>query len=307
MSDSNTLGMVVNIQDYSVHDGYGIRTLIFLKGCSMHCRWCQNPEALNPNYEIKYQSSLCIECFKCAEICPADAIVKDKSKRIDRGKCNLCMRCVESCPSKALSRVGTKMSVDDVMKSILSYRAFYDASAKGGVTISGGEPTFQPQFTLALLRKCTEFGIHTAMETCGYTKYEVLKSLKDYLDLLLYDIKHIDDELHKKFTGASNKLILENLEKISKELDIECVIRIPLICGFNDNVKDIEKISCYTSSLGIKRLDLLPFNDLPSEKYKSLGIDWEYKHAKRQSSELLEKLKNIVEGYGIEVTIGGLW
>lgn len=307
MSNSNSLGMIVNIQDYSVHDGYGIRTLVFLKGCPLDCPWCQNPEAMNLDYEIKYQDSLCIECFKCAEVCSLGAIVEDRSRRIDRLKCNLCMHCVELCPSKALSRVGVKMSVEDITKTILNYKPFYDASDKGGITLSGGDPAFQPQFTLELLKRCKELGVHTAMETCGYAKYEILKSLIADMDLLLYDIKHMDDELHKKNTGVSNKLIVENLERISRDLDIECVIRIPLICGFNDNEKNIEETSYFVSSVGIKRLDLLPFNELASGKYKSLGLDWEYKHVKSQSKVALERLKKIVEGYGLEVTIGGLW
>lgn len=305
--DFSKKGVIVNLQDYSVHDGYGIRTLVFLKGCPLRCPWCQNPEAISPDYEIKYQASFCIECFKCAEICPVNAIVEDKNKRIDKNNCNLCMLCVESCPSKALSRVGTKMSVNEIMRPILSYKPFYDNSEKGGVTLSGGEPTLQPKFTLELLKKCTEYGIHTAMETCGYTDYEILNSLIEYLDLLLYDIKHMDNELHKKFTGVSNKLIFENLERIVRENDIECVIRIPLICGFNDDEKNIEATSNFMGSLGIRRVDLLPFNELPSGKYKSLGHDWEYKYAKRQSEEVLEKFKKIVESYGLEVTIGGLW
>jgi pyruvate formate lyase activating enzyme len=262
---------------------------------------------MNPDYEIKYQSSLCIECFKCAEVCSLGAIVKDKSRRIDREGCNLCMRCVELCPSKALSRVGTEISVDEIIKPILSYKPFYDASDKGGITLSGGEPAFQPQFTLELLKRCKELGVHTAMETCGYAKYAILKSLIADVDLLLYDIKHMDDELHKQNTGVSNRLIRENLERISKELDIECVVRVPLISGFNDSERNIEETSRFVNSLGIKRLDLLPFNDLASGKYKSLGLDWEYKHAKSQSRVALERRKKIAERYGLEVTIGGLW
>ncbi len=306
MSD-NTFGMAVNIQDYSVHDGYGIRTLVFLKGCPLRCPWCQNPEAIYPEFEIKFQASLCIECFKCDEVCPENAIIKDKSKRIDKRKCSLCMLCVESCPSKALSRVGEKMSVDYIMKPILSYRPFYDASEKGGVTLSGGEPTFQPRFTLELLKKCTQSGIHTAMETCGYTKFNLLRLLIDHLDLLLYDVKHMNDELHRKFTGVSNRLILRNLKKIARELDIECVVRVPLICGFNDDEENIRETSSFASSLGIKQIDLLPFNELPSGKYKSLGLNWKYKRMKRQSDERLAELQEIVKGYGVEVTIGGLW
>ncbi len=189
------------------------------------------------------------------------------------------------------------MTVGEVMKPILSYKPFYETSERGGVTLSGGEPTFQPKFTLDLLKRCLEYGIHTAMETCGYASYEVLQSLMEYLNLLLYDLKHMDDELHKKHTGVSNQLILENLEKVSKENQIECVIRIPLIGGFNDDHENIEETCRFVSSLGIKKLDLLPFNELPSGKYKMLGQDWEYKYSKRQSDEVLRELisRSIIE------------
>jgi pyruvate formate lyase activating enzyme len=175
------------------------------------------------------------------------------------------------------------------------------------VTLSGGEPTFQPKFALALLKRCREYGIHTAMETCGYTNYDVLKGLVDHLDLLLYDIKHMDDYLHRKSTGVSNKLILANLERLMRENTVECVVRIPLISGFNDNEENVENSSTFLSSLGIKKVDLLPFNELPSGKYKLLGQEWEYKNMKRQPEQVLKKLKKIVEAHGLEVTIGGLW
>ena len=299
-------GIIVNLQDYSVHDGYGIRTLVFLKGCPLQCPWCQNPEAIRSDYEIKYQALRCIECLKCEEVCPRGAIVRDRESRLDKSKCDLCMLCAESCPSRALSQVGAMMSVEEILRPLLSYKPFYDGSEKGGVTLSGGEPTFQPEFSLALLKRCREHGIHTAMETCGFSSYEVLKSLVDYLDLLLYDVKQMDDEVHKRFTGVSNKRILDNLERVARE-DVECVVRIPLIGGFNDDEENIRETSRFVSSLGIKKLDLLPFNDLPSGKYKTLGMDWEYKYAERQSAEVLEQYKAIVGSYGLEVTIGGLW
>ncbi len=307
MAETEKLGMVVNLQDYSVHDGYGIRTLVFLKGCPLQCPWCQNPESIRPGYEIKFQAHLCIGCGKCGEACPRGAILKDKEQRIEREKCDLCLRCTDACPSRALSRVGARMSVDALMKPIVSYKPFYDTSERGGVTLSGGEPTFQPEFSLALLKRCREYGIHTAMETCGYTNYETLEALMAHLDLLLYDIKHMKDEVHKKFTGVSNKRILENLEKISKRKDVECVIRIPLICDFNDDEENVRETAAFVRSLGLRRLDLLAFNELPSGKYKTLGQDWVYKNAKRQPDEVLEKLKGIVADQGLEVTIGGLW
>jgi pyruvate formate lyase activating enzyme len=299
-------GVIVNLQDYSVHDGYGIRTLVFLKGCPLQCPWCQNPEAIRFDYEIKYQAQRCIECFKCEEVCPRGAIVKDRERRLDKSKCDRCMLCVQNCPSRALSQVGLEMSVEEVLRPILSYKPFYDGSEKGGVTLSGGEPTAQPEFSLALLQRCREHGIHTAMETCGYCSYEVLKSLVDHLDLVLYDVKQMDDEVHQRFAGVSNKRILDNLERVVGE-GVECVVRIPLISGFNDDEGNIRETSRFVRSLGIKKLDLLPFNDLPSGKYKTLGMDWEYKHAERQSADVLERYQSIAAAYGLEVTIGGLW
>ena len=309
VTESNTSGFIVNIQDYSVHDGYGIRTLVFLKGCPLRCPWCQNPESIKGNYELKYQGSLCMECFQCADVCVHDAIIKgDPASRVDWDKCTHCMACVDACPTKALSGVGIKMTVEEVMKKVLSYKPFYDASEKGGVTISGGEPTFQPDFTLALLQRCAECGIHTAMETCGYTKYEILESLARYLDLFLYDIKHMDDVQHKRVIGVSNALILENLEKIAKGATAkECVIRIPLIPDFNDSEENIRETSSFVRSLGIQRLDLLPFNEFPYGKYKTLGMEWECKHMKRQPKEQLDHLKAVAEHCGVDVTIGGLW
>ncbi len=299
-------GVIVNLQDYSVHDGYGIRTLVFLKGCPLRCPWCQNPEAMRFEYEIKYQAQHCIECFKCEEVCSRGAIIKDRERRLDKSKCDRCLLCAQNCPSRALSQVGVAMTVEEVLRPILSYKPFYDASENGGVTLSGGEPTAQPEFSLALLKRCKEHGIHTAMETCGFCNYEVLKSLVNHLDLLLYDVKQMDDETHQKFTGVSNKRILENLAKVVGER-VECVIRIPLIVGFNDDEKNIRETSRFVSSLGIKKLDLLPFNDLPSGKYRTLGMDWEYKHTERQSPEVLKRYQEIVISYGLEVTIGGLW
>lgn len=305
--DGNEKGFIANIQDYSVHDGYGIRTLIFFKGCPLHCPWCQNPEAINSGYELMFRSRLCIGCFKCEEVCPANAIIKEGKKRVDAGKCTLCKRCTENCPSKALTLVGREVSVAEVMKVILSYKPFFDASEKGGVTISGGEPTYQAKFVLALLKQCRENGIHTAMETCGYKNFRVLKTLVQYTDLLLYDVKHMDDGIHKKYTGVSNKLILQNLKKLAQEGEVECVVRIPLIPGFNDSEENVERTARFVSSPGIKKLDLLPFNEMPSGKYNTLGKNWAYKLGKRQSDEVLGNLKKIVESKGLEVTIGGLW
>lgn len=302
-------GWVTNLQDFVVHDGPGLRVLVFLKGCPLRCRWCQNPESLAPLPEIEFHTSLCLGCLRCAEVCPIPgAIIEDKERRIDRSKCIACMACIDTCLGTALRRVGEWMSVEQVMQKIARYKPFFDHSDRGGVTLSGGEPTFQPEFALRLLKSCREMGIHTVMETCGYTNYETLKRIAQNVDLLIYDIKHMDEASHIAGTGVSNSLILENLERLCKEVNTEIVVHIPLITGFDDDDENIIKTAEFVSSLKkIKHVDLLPFNELPSGKYKAMGLDWEYAETRRQSPEQLTRLQDIVQSYGLEVNIGGLW
>lgn len=302
-------GWVTNLQDFVVHDGPGLRVLIFLKGCSLKCQWCQNPESLALLPEIEFHTSLCLGCLRCAEVCPIPgAIIEDKERRIDRSKCTKCMVCVDACLGTALRRVGEWMSVEQVLQRIVKYKPFFDHSNCGGVTLSGGEPTFQPEFALRLLKSCREMGIHTVVETCGYTNYETLKGITQNVDLLIYDIKHMDEASHITGTGVSNRLILENLERLCKEVNTEIVVHIPLITGFNDDDENIIKTAEFVRSLKkIKHVDLLPFNELASGKYKAMGLNWEYAEVRRQSPEQLSRLQEIVQSYGLEVNIGGLW
>lgn len=302
-------GLITNIQDFAVHDGPGLRIIIFFKGCPLKCRWCQNPVNIQTLPELEYHSSLCLDCLKCLQICPIPgAIIRDRELRIDRDKCNKCMACVGVCLGKALCKVGERKSVKQIMETVIKYKPFFDSSNNGGVTLSGGDPIFQPEFTLGLLKSCKKIGIHTVMETCGYTNYEILKKIVQNVDLLIYDIKHMDEIKHIDGTGKSNRLILENLKRLCMETDKEIVIHIPLISGFNDDDKNITKTAEFISSLNkIKQIDLLPFNELASGSYKTLGLDWEYADTKRQSQKQLFRLKRIIESPGLEVNIGGLW
>ncbi|WP_064774374.1 glycyl-radical enzyme activating protein [Neomoorella mulderi] len=301
-------GLIANIQDYAVHDGYGLRSLVFFKGCPLKCDWCQNPETWSLDFDVMYHEKLCVGCGRCAEICDAGAIIPDSDKRIDRSKCNNCMKCVETCSTNALSRVGNWMTVEQVLRVVMQYKPFYDGSDRGGVTLSGGEALYQPKFAVSLLKHCKEAGLHTALETCGYASYETLKAAAEHLDLVLYDLKHMDELAHKRGTGVSNKLIRENLERLCQEEGTpEIVIRIPLIPGYNDDEKNIRETVKYIHSLKIKKLDLLPFNELPVAKYKALGMPWKYIGKKRQADEHLDSLKDLAQAYGLEVTIGGLW
>jgi len=303
------VGLITSLQDFAVHDGPGLRIVVFFKGCPMRCKWCQNPVNLASFPEIEHQAALCLDCLRCLEICgTAGAITTDKQHRIDKVKCTRCMRCISVCPGKALSVVGELISAEKLTEKIARYRPFFDASDHGGVTLSGGEPTFQPEFALTLLQSCKQLGIHTAIETCAYTSYDTLKRLAVTSNLILYDIKHMNETSHISGTGVSNRLILDNLKRLCKEVDTEIAVRVPLISGYNDDDKNITETLKFVCSLKkIKRVDLLPFNELPSAKYKALGLEWDYEEAKRQPQERLAELEGIVHSYGLEGTIGGSW
>ncbi|MFC2065850.1 glycyl-radical enzyme activating protein [Chloroflexota bacterium] len=306
---ADEVGLVTDIQDFAVHDGPGLRVIVFLKGCTLKCDWCQNPESINPSPEIAFHTVDCLECFRCLDVCPVPgAIIKDKEQRIDRSKCTKCMDCVEVCLGKALREVGESMKAGELLKRIERYKPFFNRSDRGGLTLSGGEPLFQPQFSLSVLKLCRKDGIHTAIETCGYAPYEILEKVGKAADLVLYDIKHMNEQAHINRTGNSNSLILANLERFCRETDSEVAIRLPLISDFNDDDTNVMDTARFVSSLGkIKRLDLLPFNELASAKYKIMDSEWKYAETKQQSPKKLAKLRKIVETYGLETTIGGLW
>jgi len=302
-------GLITNIQDFSVHDGCGIRVIVFLKGCVMRCSWCQNPESLEAHPEVAFRPKLCINCNRCKNVCPVDAIISNEDGKIDRNKCNHCLKCAEVCPTTALIKVGKLMSVKKVLDKVKSYSAFFNASNNGGATLSGGDPLYQWKFSYELIKAFRDHGIHVAIETAGYANYDIFKTVTKDVNLLLYDIKHMDSEKHEVGTGVPNDMILNNLKRIRQEKkDLECVIRIPLIPGFNDDAINVIKTAEFVKSLGIRQIDLLPFNELPGAKYKEIGRgQWEYYHFKRQNEDHLNKLAKQVKTTGLKVTIGGLW
>jgi len=309
MRNNDKVALVTDILDFMVHDGYGLRLSIFFKGCPLRCRWCQNPEAIEGEIEIAYDAKRCIGCGKCLEICPVPgAIVEDNRRRIDRTKCTKCLKCVGGCSGTALQQVGKAYSVGELYAKISRYRVFFDSSDRGGVTLSGGEPTYQKAFVVALLRKCKETGIHTTIDTCGYAQYETIREIAENVDLVLYDIKHMDEAKHIEGTGVSNKLILDNLKRLCVEGDFDIAVRIPLIPAYNDDEENVRKTAEFLKRTSkIDKLDLLPFNELPADKYQAMGLNWDCGELKSQTRQDLFKLKEIVEGYGFKVTIGGMW
>ena len=288
--DNENKGIIFNIQRYSIHDGPGIRSTVFLKGCPLTCFWCQNPESQEMKAEILLDKSKCASCGQCIISCPAGAnlLTPDRVKII-RDKCMGCGECVEVCPNEARRLVGEYMTVDEVMEEILRDRVFYENSG-GGVTLSGGEPLMQADFALQLLRRCKEEDLHTALDTCGYTSWKTMQKLLEYTDLVLYDIKCLDATKHSMATGKPNELIIENAKMIARSK--EMWVRVPLVPGFNDSEREVRAIvSFIKKELGSTKIDLHCYNKLGEGKYDRLdkvGI-----HLDPQNEEYMEKLREI--------------
>jgi pyruvate formate lyase activating enzyme len=291
---------VFNIQRYSVHDGPGIRTTVFLKGCPLTCFWCQNPESQKKRPEVLLNKTICTRCGRCVHVCLSGAnSLSEKSSTIDRDKCVGCGKCVEVCLSQCRTLVGKAMTVDEVADEVLRDKKFYENSG-GGVTLSGGDPIMQPEFALQVLQKCKEHGLHTAIETCGFTSWPILEGLLAYTDLCLYDIKCLDPMKHQNATGKPNQPIIENAKKIAKSKKM--MVRVPLVPGFNDSVEDIRAIVLFVKdelNLNPSDIDLLPYNKLGEGKYERLDRNGVRPSLESQSEEQIETLEAIIKTYRI--------
>jgi len=296
-------GVLFNIQRYSLHDGPGIRTIPFFKGCPLSCKWCSNPESQRPKPELIFKKSDCIRCGKCIEACKQQALSVSNAFFIDRERCIQCGECTQVCPTQALEMKGKRMTVADVMRELQKEENLYRRSG-GGITLSGGEPLAQPDFARELLKACKEKGWHTAMETTGFTTPEVIADVFPYVDLALTDIKAINPAVHLANTGIENSQILENLLRIS--FLTKTIVRIPVIPGVNDNSEEIHNIAEFARLMSnVDTLHLLPYHSFGENKYGLLGRIYPMGEADSIAESKMELLKREVESSGFHCHIGG--
>lgn len=296
-------GVLFNIQRYSLHDGPGIRTIPFFKGCPLSCKWCSNPESQRPTPELIFKKSDCIRCGKCIEACKQQALSVSNAFFIDRERCIQCGECTQVCPTQALEMKGKRMTVADVMRELQKEENLYRRSG-GGITLSGGEPLAQPDFARELLKACKEKGWHTAMETTGFTTPEVIADVFPYVDLALTDIKAINPAIHLANTGIENSQILENLLRIS--FLTKTIVRIPVIPGVNDNPEEIHNIAEFARLMSnVDTLHLLPYHSFGENKYGLLGRIYPMGEADSIAESKMELLKREVESSGFHCHIGG--
>jgi len=297
-------GVIFDIKKFAVDDGPGIRTTLFLKGCPLRCWWCHNPEGQLQKSELMYRRNICIRCGECTKNCERQVIsFIDKQLSIDRNKCNLCTSCVRTCPSGALSIVGKRVKVEEAMEEVNKDLLFYTQS-NGGITISGGEPLMQIDFLEALLTECKKAHIRTAVDTSGYSSHESIERIKDKVDLFLYDLKIMDDKKHRKFTGVSNKLILENFRTLA-ENGSHMLIRFAVIPNINDDEENLKKTAHFIASCGVNQICLLPYHKSGIEKYRNLGRTYELNGTETPSNHKLNSIREQFEALGLHVKIGG--
>lgn len=312
------MGYVFNIQRFSIHDGPGIRTTVFLKGCPLRCSWCANPESIRPLPEIITRDLKCIGCGRCLQACFQGAIeLQEEGRRtMQWEQCDQCLRCAEACPSGAIDVMGRQTSVAEVIEEVLRDRRFYQRNG-GGLTVSGGEPLFQWEFARDLLAEARRQGLHTTLDTSGYTDWDTLERVLEHADLVLYDLKQMDDERHRQGTGVSNRRILENLEKVARRYHAaegsisssgqrsRIWIRCPVIPGFNDSEEHLEALAQFVRPLGeaVERVSLLPYHRFGELKYSAGGKAYPYEGQPMLPDERIEELKALLESYRLTVTL----
>ena len=304
MTDAIT-GTVFDISRWAGHDGPGIRTIVFLKGCPLQCSWCHSPESQRREAELLYLKNKCILCGRCVTACSKGARrFVNGTMRTDRDLCDNCGACVETCYTEALQTCGHIMTASDVIDEVARDQVFYRNSG-GGVTLSGGEPAAQPQFVESVLRGCHELDIHTALETCGCVAWSAVSRIAPHVDLFLYDLKVMDPARHRRYAGVSNALVLANLERLARTRRTDIQVRVPLIPGHTDDDQNLAAICQFAVHCGIERIAFLPYNPATSAKYAWLERDFELLSLTQQGSDRLDEIRALGQSYGLSVQIGG--
>ena len=297
--------MVVEITRMTVHNGPGIRTLIIFKGCPLRCIWCSTPESQDESAEIVYYPDRCILCGDCIPVCPGNALTAgDEAVIIDRKLCDNCGRCVSVCYTEALKLVGEEYTIEELVQEVRKDEVIYKHSG-GGVTVSGGEPLLEPEFTLELLRSFKQNKINIGVDTCGFVPRDTLESVLSYVDFFLWDIKHMNAEKHVDHTGVSNELILDNLRFVS-DSGIPVYLRLPLIPGYNDSEANLRAVCEFAKDLSsLVTIDLLPLHHLGKARYIALGHQYPIEGIALIRDEVLQEIKYLVESYGLTCNIIG--
>ena len=303
---SDLKGRVFDIKRYSIHDGPGIRTTVFLKGCALRCLWCHNPESVDPGPELMHWPARCRRCYACVAACPLGAIAKngDGAVSVDRAKCDACGKCAEACLYDAMQIVGREMTVDEVMAEVERDRVFYEQSG-GGVTLSGGDPFVQADFAEAVLDACRARGLRTAIDTAGMAAPGVLDRLAARADLVLYDLKVMDDARHRETTGAPNGPLLENLARLVAR-GPEVWVRVPLVPGVNDDDGNVRRAIDFLRSLRkVERVGLLPYHSGGLEKARRIGKERDFRAFEAPGEERVAAVAAAFREAGFDVRIGG--
>jgi pyruvate formate lyase activating enzyme len=291
-------GIVFDIQKFSLHDGPGIRTTVFLKGCPLRCLWCHNPESQSFKVELAFKKDKCMMCGACEAVCPLGVHrVTEGLHTIDYSKCNISGKCIEACTYDALKLYGKVMTVEEIISDVIKDIKYYEKSG-GGITISGGEPLGQPSFTREILKAAKEKSIHTCIETTGYASKEIIAKLLPYVDLFLFDYKATDAVKHEELTGVSNELILQNLQFIYEQ-GASIILRCPLISGVNDSQEHLQGIANMSKKYPLlKGIELLPYHDMGKGKYKELGREYTLGNIKNTSEEQKKKWISFFQALG---------